>query len=126
MAVLHLSFRTWAANTLAGDLDHVAHQIVGAGTQSDKITSLYTSYTSNDPQLLISIDREKAKTMNVSLDQISSTLSVFMGSEYVNDFDFHDRSYRVYVQANQQDRHDACRPAQVLRANRFGADDLAR
>jgi HAE1 family hydrophobic/amphiphilic exporter-1 len=90
-------------NTL-GDLDRVAHQIVGAGSQSDKITNLYTSYTSNDPQLLVSIDREKAKTMNVSMDQISSTLSVFMGSEYVNDFDFNNRSYRVYVQADQQDR----------------------
>jgi len=90
-------------NTL-GDLDRVAHQIVGAGRTSDKITNLYTSYTSNDPQLLISIDREKAKTMNVSLSQISDTLSVFMGSEYVNDFDFNNRSYRVYVQADQQDR----------------------
>jgi hydrophobic/amphiphilic exporter-1 (mainly G- bacteria), HAE1 family len=90
-------------NTL-GDLDRVAHQIVAAGTQSSKITNLYTSYTSNDPQLLISIDREKAKTMNVSMDQISSTLSVFMGSEYVNDFDFNNRSYRVYVQADQKDR----------------------
>jgi HAE1 family hydrophobic/amphiphilic exporter-1 len=90
-------------NTL-GDLDRVAHQIVGGGMQSTKITNLYTSYTSNDPQLLISIDREKAKTMNVSLDQISSTLGVFMGSAYVNDFDFNNRSYRVYVQADQADR----------------------
>jgi HAE1 family hydrophobic/amphiphilic exporter-1 len=40
----------------------------------------------------------------VSLDQISSTLSVFMGSSYVNDFDFNNRSYRVYVQADRQDR----------------------
>jgi hydrophobic/amphiphilic exporter-1 (mainly G- bacteria), HAE1 family len=90
-------------NTLA-DLDRVAHQMVGAGRQSDKITNLYTSYTSNDPQMLVSIDREKAKAMNVSLDQISSTLSVFMGSAYINDFDFNNRSYRVYVQAEQKDR----------------------
>ncbi len=90
-------------NTL-GDLDRVAHQIVAGGMQSKQITNLYTSYTSNDPQLLVTIDREKAKTMNVSMDQISSTLSVFMGSEYVNDFDFNNRSYRVYVQADQQDR----------------------
>lgn len=90
-------------NTL-GDLDRVAHQIVGAGSQSKQITNLYTSYTSNDPQLLVSIDREKAKTMNVSMDQISSALGVFMGSQYVNDFDFNNRSYRVYVQADQQDR----------------------
>jgi HAE1 family hydrophobic/amphiphilic exporter-1 len=42
--------------------------------------------------------------MNVSLDQISSTLGVYMGSEYVNDFDFNNRSYRVYVQADQKNR----------------------
>ncbi len=90
-------------NTLS-DLDRVAHQIVGASQQSKEVTNLYTSYTSNDPQLLVSIDREKAKQMNVGLDQIGSTLGVFMGSEYVNDFDFNNRSYRVYVQADQKDR----------------------
>ncbi|MBT9331476.1 efflux RND transporter permease subunit [Paracidobacterium acidisoli] len=93
-------------NTL-GDLDRVAHTMIGASAQSKDVSNLYTSYTSNDPQLLVTIDREKAKAMNVSLDQISSTLSVFMGSEYVNDFDFNNRSYRVYVQADQQDRMKA-------------------
>ena len=39
--------------------------------------------------------------MGVPLSQISSTLNVFMGSEYVNDFDFNNRTYRVYVQADQ-------------------------
>ncbi|HKD59364.1 MAG TPA: multidrug efflux RND transporter permease subunit [Terracidiphilus sp.] len=90
-------------NTLS-DLDRVAHQIIGASQQSKEVTNLYTSYTSNDPQLLVSIDREKAKQMNVGLDQISSTLGVFMGSQYVNDFDFNNRSYRVYVQADQNSR----------------------
>jgi hydrophobic/amphiphilic exporter-1 (mainly G- bacteria), HAE1 family len=86
------------------DLDRVAHQIMGASMTSKQITNLYTSFTSNDPLLLVSIDRNKAKMMGVTLDQISSTLSVFMGSEYVNDFDFNNRSYRVYVQADDKDR----------------------
>jgi hydrophobic/amphiphilic exporter-1 (mainly G- bacteria), HAE1 family len=90
-------------NTLS-DLDRVAHTIVGASQQSSQISNLYTSFTSNDPQLLVSIDREKAKQLDVSLDQISSALSIFVGSAYVNDFDFNNRSYRVYVQADQQDR----------------------
>ena len=90
-------------NTL-GDLDRIAHTITGASRQSDKISNLFTSYTSNDPQLLVSIDREKAKVLNVPIDQISSSLGVFMGSAYVNDFDFNNRSYRVYVQADLEDR----------------------
>ncbi len=91
-------------DTSLTDLDRVAHEIMGASMTSKDIGNLYTSYTSNDPQLLVSIDRDKAKTMGVTLDQISSTLSVFMGSEYVNDFDFNNRSYRVYVQADTKDR----------------------
>jgi hydrophobic/amphiphilic exporter-1 (mainly G- bacteria), HAE1 family len=87
-------------NTLQ-DLDRVAHQIIGASQQDNKLVGLYTSYTGSDPQLLITIDRVKAKAMGVSLNQISSTLSVFMGSAYVNDFNYNNRSYRVYVQARQ-------------------------
>jgi hydrophobic/amphiphilic exporter-1 (mainly G- bacteria), HAE1 family len=90
-------------NTLQ-DLDRIAHQIIGASRQDKTLTNLYTSYTASDPQLLVSIDRVKAKAMNVSLSQISSTLSVFMGSSYINDFDFNNRSYRVYVQADQTAR----------------------
>ena len=87
-------------NTLA-DLDRVAHTDRWRGPPVEELTNLYTSFTSNDPQLLVSIDREKAKAMSVPLDQISSALGVFMGSAYVNDFDFNNRSYRVYVQADQ-------------------------
>ena len=45
--------------------------------------------------------------MGVSLTQISTTLNVFMGSEYVNDFDYNNRTYRVYVQADQPFRMNA-------------------
>jgi HAE1 family hydrophobic/amphiphilic exporter-1 len=90
-------------NTLA-DLDRVAHQIIGASRQDNKLVGLFTSYTANDPQLLLSIDRVKAKALGVSLSQISSTLSVFMGSSYINDFNYNNRSYRVYVQARQSAR----------------------
>lgn len=86
------------------DIDRVAHEIIAASRQDKKLTGLFTSYSSNDPQLLVSIDRDKAKALGVPLSQISSTLGVFMGSQYVNDFDFNNRSYRVYVQADKSAR----------------------
>ena len=83
------------------DLDKVAHQIVGAGRDPHSgLTGLFTSYTSNDPQLVVNINREKAKAIGVPFSQISDALSVYMGSTYVNDFDFNNRSYRVYIQAD--------------------------
>ena len=93
-------------NTLS-DLDRVAHQIANAGPTHKELTGLFTTFSANDPQELVTIDREKAKAMGVSLAQISTTLNVFMGSEYINDFDYNNRTYRVFVQADQPFRMNA-------------------
>jgi len=71
------------------------------GNAGKELSGLYTSFSANDPQVLVTIDREKAKAMNIPLSQITNTLGVFMGSEYVNDFDYNNRTYRVFVQADQ-------------------------
>ena len=70
-----------------------------------ELVGLYTPFTANDPQYLVTIDREKAKSLHVPLSQITDTLGIYMGSAYVNDFDFNARSYRVYVQADKQLPH---------------------
>ncbi|HEY0785119.1 MAG TPA: multidrug efflux RND transporter permease subunit [Acidobacteriaceae bacterium] len=93
-------------NTLQ-DLDRVSHQIAARGNANPQLSGLFTSYTSNDPQLLVSIDREKAKSLGVPFSQITDSLQVYMGSQYVNNFDFNNRSYRVYAQADQQFRATA-------------------
>jgi HAE1 family hydrophobic/amphiphilic exporter-1 len=93
-------------NTIA-DLDRVAHQVVGASAARKDLTGLITTFSANDPQVLVTIDREKAKAMNIPLSQITTTLGVFMGSQYVNDFDFNNRTYRVFVQADQPFRMTA-------------------
>lgn len=93
-------------NTLQ-DLDRIAHTMVAQGNASGKLVGLFTSYTSNDPQILVGIDREKAKSLGVPFSQVTDALSVYMGSEYINNFDFNNRSYRVYAQADQQFRRTA-------------------
>src|SRR6202040_4345942 len=93
-------------NTLQ-TLADTANQVVGTGNQSGKVTGLFTSFTANDPQYLVRIDREKAKSLQVPFSQITDALQVYMGSVYVNDFDFNNRSYRVYVQADQPFRAQA-------------------
>ena len=91
-------------------LDELAAATQGLMAQSrqkKELVGLYTPFTANDPQYLVTIDREKAKSLHVPLSQITDTLGVFMGSAYVNDFDFNNRSYRVYVQADKQFRATA-------------------
>jgi hydrophobic/amphiphilic exporter-1 (mainly G- bacteria), HAE1 family len=93
-------------NTLQ-TLADTANQLSAAGNQSGKLTGLFTSFTANDPQVLVNIDREKAKSLQIPFSQITDALEVFMGSVYVNDFDFNNRSYRVYVQADQRFRSES-------------------
>ena len=93
-------------NTLQALAD-TANQLSTAGNQTGRLAGLFTSFTANDPQVLVKIDREKAKSLQVPFSQISDALQVFMGSVYVNDFDFNNRSYRVYLQADQKFRAEA-------------------
>ncbi len=88
------------------DLDKVTHDLTRAGGERKEkdLAGLFTTYTASDPQYVITIDREKAKSLHIPLSQITDTLSVYMGSAYINDFDFNNRSYRVYVQADKQFR----------------------
>jgi len=68
------------------------------------LQAVFSTYTANAPQLLVEIDRDKAEALQVSVDEILSTLQTFIGSRYVNDFNAFGRTYRVYVQADQQFR----------------------
>jgi len=78
-----------------------AYGVMGAAAQSPLLRGVFTTFTANDPQLLVSIDRQRALAAGVPLNEITSAMQTFLGSSYVNDFQFNNRAYRVYVQAEQ-------------------------
>jgi HAE1 family hydrophobic/amphiphilic exporter-1 len=92
-------------NTLT-DLARVANEIVASSRQNHQLTGLFTPFTANDPLVQVSIDREKAQVLNVPMTQISDALQVYMGSAYVNNFIFNNRSYQVYLQADKNFRRN--------------------
>ena len=74
----------------------------------------------------MTIDREQAKSLGIDLGDITQTMQILLGSSYVNDFDFNNRSYRVYVQADSQFRSN---PGDIERysvRNCRRADDAAQ
>ena len=75
--------------------------LVGAARQSPRVTGLFSSFTANDPQLAVEIDRERARSIGLPISEVTGALQIYMGSAYVNDFDFNNRAYRVYVQADK-------------------------
>ena len=89
-------------NNLSGALQ----SLIGASQQSTQVAGLFSSFTASDPQLAVDIDREKALSLGLPIGEITSAMQTYLGSAYVNDFDFNNRAYRVYVQADKSYRSD--------------------
>jgi len=81
-------------------LTHTAYGIIGAANRDPDLRAVFTTFRDDSPQLVVDIDRDKAKSLGVPLSNVFNTLQIDLGSLYVNDFDYLDRSYRVYVQAD--------------------------
>ena len=86
------------------NLANATAAIARAGNQSPKVRGLFSPFTANDPQLQVTIDRQRALALGLPLSEITSAMQIFLGSQYVNDFEFNNRAYRVYVQADQRFR----------------------
>jgi len=82
-------------------LMQTAYGYMGLGNKNPNLTQVYTTFRIDAPQYNIHIDREKAKTIGVSLNDVFATMQTDLGSFFVNNFDYLNRSYRVYVQAEE-------------------------
>jgi HAE1 family hydrophobic/amphiphilic exporter-1 len=86
------------------ELAALTQQVAARGNQSGQVTGLFSSFTADDPQIVVEIDRDRARALGLPMREVNEALQVLLGSSYVNDFDFNNRAYRVYVQADQQFR----------------------
>jgi HAE1 family hydrophobic/amphiphilic exporter-1 len=85
-------------------LSQALASVTAAAGRSNQVVGAFSQFRANDPQLEVTIDRDRARSLGVPLREVTEALQVFIGSQYVNDFDFNNRAYRVYVQAEQQYR----------------------
>ena len=85
-----------------GDLYSQSMALIGALGQTPGFDPMatFTSYQSNVPQLDALVDRTKVKELDLALTDVYSTLQVYLGSTYVNDFNLFGRTYSVYAQAD--------------------------
>src|SRR5215471_14827861 len=81
-----------------------AYAVMGAAAQSALVRNVFTPFTANDPQIVVSVDRQRALASGLALNEITNALQTYLGSSYVNDFQFNNRAYRVYVQADAKFR----------------------
>ncbi|MGE0564257.1 MAG: efflux RND transporter permease subunit [Pseudolabrys sp.] len=87
-----------------GGLARVANTTVENAATQSSIRLVLTSFRSDSPQYLINVDRVKAQSLQVGLDQVFNTLGGYLGSSYVNQFTKFGRVFQVYVQAESDFR----------------------
>ena len=73
--------------------------LLGRLQQEEMFVQVNTLWKPNVPQLYVDVDREKAKSLGVSVNEIFNTLSATLGSYYVNDFNKHGRTWQVLMSA---------------------------
>jgi hydrophobic/amphiphilic exporter-1 (mainly G- bacteria), HAE1 family len=79
-------------------------QLLQQANQTPGLQAVFSTFSASTPQILIEVDRNKAKALQVDVDEIFNTLQSYLGSRYVNDFNYLRRTYRVYIQADAQFR----------------------
>jgi HAE1 family hydrophobic/amphiphilic exporter-1 len=93
------------ANSDLETLVQTMGMLLGEANQTPGLQRVFSTFQANSPQLLIEVNRNRAKILGVEVNDIFKTLETAMGSSYVNDFILQDRTYRVYLQADQQFRN---------------------
>jgi hydrophobe/amphiphile efflux-1 (HAE1) family protein len=75
-------------------------ELVAAARKSPNLTSVFSPFTANTPQVFVDIDRIRAQKLGVPIANITDTIQTYFGSTYVNDFNLFGRTYHVTAQAD--------------------------
>ncbi len=92
---------------LAGDINTFvgyAGKLIAAANKDPRVGMAYTTYAPNYPMLSVDIDRKKVSALGVEMSELFSTMQVYLGSYYVNDFTKFGKVFRVYLQAEKEFR----------------------
>jgi HAE1 family hydrophobic/amphiphilic exporter-1 len=81
-------------------LTAAAQGLIGRARDDRTLRNVSTTFRDDAPQLVVEIDRQKVAALGIPLQDVFAAMQVYLGSQYVNDFDYLNRSYRVYVQAD--------------------------
>ncbi len=97
---------------------------LGPANQTPGLVQVFTLFNASTPQVFADIDRTKAEMLGVPISRFFDTLSTYMGSTFVNDFNILGRTYRVTAQADNPYRL-SIRDVESLRTRSDGIGDGA-
>ncbi len=88
-------------------LEGATFAMMGAAAQApESVNQVFSTYNTGSPRIAADVDRDRALMMGVQPGDVFSTLGVYLGSSYVNDFNYLGRTFRVTAQAEPSARDD--------------------
>ena len=87
-------------------LARAAQTLVAAANKDPSFAGVFTLFSTRAPSVYADVDREKAEKVSLTPTDVFSTLQVYLGSQYVNDFNYLGRTYEVIAQADGSFRRD--------------------
>ncbi|PSB55792.1 hydrophobe/amphiphile efflux-1 family RND transporter, partial [Chroococcidiopsis cubana CCALA 043] len=82
-------------------LIQVKNDLLARANEAPELENVFTTFSANAPQTIVEVDRDRARALQVPINDVFRTLQIYLGSQYVNDFNAFTRTYRVYVQADR-------------------------
>jgi HAE1 family hydrophobic/amphiphilic exporter-1 len=86
------------------ELAQQTQAFIAAAQKRPEIENIYSTYNAGSPQIRLEIDNEKAMKLGIPVSKITEALGAFLGGNYVNDFNRFGRQYKVFIQAQPEDR----------------------
>jgi HAE1 family hydrophobic/amphiphilic exporter-1 len=102
-------------------LEAASFDIMAQANQTPGLTSVFTLFNTGTPRVYADIDRDKAEMLGVPSGRVFETLSVYLGSAFVNDFNLLGRTFRVTAQADAPFRNDRADIANLKTRSNSGA-----
>lgn len=102
-------FELWVQDPTGGDLNRLEgllNKFVAEANQRPELKNVFTTFDMNSMQVYVDLDREKARMLSVSIDDLFHTLQGLLGTVYINDFIKFGRVYKVLMQAQDEFRKD--------------------
>jgi hydrophobe/amphiphile efflux-1 (HAE1) family protein len=88
-------------------LVRAANALVAAARKDPDFAGAFTLFNAGSPSIYANVDRVKAEKVGLTPTDVFSAMQVYLGSQYVNDFNYLGRTYQVVVQADDRFRHNA-------------------
>ncbi|MGN6178755.1 MAG: efflux RND transporter permease subunit, partial [Mucilaginibacter sp.] len=100
--------------------EQTVKKFVAAANQNPAIGRAFSFFTASTPAYQLTVDREKAKKLGVSISDINTALETYMGSEFINDFTIYGRDFHVVAQADTNYRTNITDLGQYFVKNQAG------